>query len=41
MKSKLLGSIYLLLIIPVSNNIAQSDFKLLNNMVNDNLESII
>ena len=40
MKSKLLSSIYLLFIIPVSNNVAQSDFKSLNNMVNDNLESI-
>ena len=40
MKSKLLSSIYLLFIIPISNNVAQSDFKSLNNMVNDNLESI-
>ena len=40
MKSKLLSSIYLLFIISISNNVAQSDFKPLNNMVNDNLESI-
>ena len=32
MKSKLLSSIYLLFIIPISNNIAQSDFKSLNNL---------
>ena len=40
MKSKLLSSIYLLFIIPISNNIAQSDFKSLNNMENDKVESI-
>lgn len=40
MKSKLLSSIYLLLIIPTNFNISQSDFKSLNNMANDNLESI-
>ena len=40
MKSKLLSSIYLLFIIPIFNNIVQSDFKSLNNMVTDNLESI-
>ena len=40
MNSKLLSSIYLLSIIPIFNNIVQSDFKSLNNMVNDNLESI-
>ena len=40
MKSKLLSSIYLLFIVPISNNVAQSDFKSLNNMVSDNLESI-
>ena len=40
MKSKLLSSIYLLLIIPTNFIISQSDFKSLNNMSNDNLESI-
>ena len=40
MKSKLLSSIYLLFVIPILNNNVQSDFKSLNNMSTDNLESI-
>lgn len=40
MKSKLLSSIYLLLLIPFNYNITKSGFKSLDNMEYDNLETI-